>query len=40
MKLSLSIRVAESPADKSVALMPLVEIAELAKANGYLGLSM
>ena len=40
MKLSLSTRVAESPADKSVALMPLSEIAELAKANGYLGLSM
>lgn len=40
MKLSLSTRVAESPIDKSVALMPLGEIAALAKANGYLGLSM
>lgn len=40
MKLSLSTRVAESPTDKSVALMPLAEIAGLAKSNGYLGLSM
>jgi sugar phosphate isomerase/epimerase len=40
LKLSLSTRVAESPADKSVALMPLSEIAALAKENGYSGLSM
>ncbi len=40
MKLSLSTRVAESPTDKSVALMPLGEIADLAKRNGYSGLSM
>jgi sugar phosphate isomerase/epimerase len=40
MKLSLSVRVAESPKRKDVAAMPVEELAPLAAASGFAGLSM
>ncbi len=40
MKLSLSVRVAEEPKRKDVAAMPIEELAPLAKAAGFAGLSM
>lgn len=40
MKLSLSVRIAESPKRKDVAAMPIEELAPLARAAGFAGLSM
>jgi sugar phosphate isomerase/epimerase len=40
MKLSLSVRVAESPKRKDLAMMPIEELAPLASASGFAGLSM
>lgn len=40
MKLSLSVRVAESPKRKDVAAMPIEELAPLAGGSGFAGLSM
>ena len=40
MKLSLSVRIAESVSRKDQAAMPLEQLAPLARANGFQGLSM
>ena len=40
MKLSLSVRIAESPKRKDVAAVPVETVAALAKAAGFAGLSM
>lgn len=40
MKLSLSVRIAESPSRKDLAVVPIEELAPLARAAGFSGLSM
>lgn len=40
MKMSLSVRVAESPKRKDIAAMPIEELAPLAKSAGFQGLSI
>ena len=40
MKLSLSVRIAESPKRKDIAAVPVETVAHQAKAAGFAGLSM
>jgi sugar phosphate isomerase/epimerase len=40
MKLALSVRIAEAPGRKDVAQVPIEELAEMARAAGFEGLSM